>query len=117
MKRLLSIVALVSLSGLGAGLSAQQTPTPSTPGQPDSMPQQQQTDATNQQQSARTFEGKIAKMGDQLVLREDSTQTAYKLDDQEKAEQFVGRDVRVMATVDASSNTLHVVDILPVSTE
>jgi hypothetical protein len=51
------------------------------------------------------------------VLRENSTQTAYKLDDQEKAEQFVGRDVRVMATVDASSNTLHVVDILPVSTE
>ncbi len=115
MKRLLSIVALVGLSGLGASLSAQQTP--STPGQPDSMPQQQQTDATNPQQSARSFEGKIAKMGDQLVLQENSTKTAYKLDDQDKAKQFVGRDVRVMATVDVSANTLHVVDIIPVSTE
>jgi hypothetical protein len=111
MKRLLSIVALLGLSGLGINLAAQQTP--STPSQPGSMPQQQQTDATNPQQSARNFEGKIAKSGDQLVLQETATQTAYKLDDQDKAKQFVGKNVKVMATVDASTNTLHVVDITP----
>ena len=111
MKRLLSIVALLGLSGLGMNLAAQQTP--STPGQAGSTPQQQQTDATNPQQSARSFEGKIAKSGDQLVLQENSTQTAYKLDDQDKAKQFEGKDVKVMATVDASTNTLHVVDITP----
>ncbi len=111
MKRLLSIVALLGLSGLGINLSAQQTP--STPSQADSTPQQQQTDASNPQQSARSFEGKIAKSGDQLVLQENSTQTAYKLDDQEKAKQFEGKNVKVMATVDASTNTLHVVDITP----
>lgn len=115
MKRLLTIVTLVGLSGLGASLSAQQTP--STPSQTDTMPQQQQTDATNSQQSARSFEGKITKMGDQFVLQEDSTQAAYKLDDQDKAKQFKGRDVKVMATLDASSNMLHVIDIIPVSTE
>jgi hypothetical protein len=115
MKRLLSVVALIGLSGLGASLSAQQTS--STPSQPDAMPQQQQADSTNPQQSARSFEGTIAKMGDQLVLRENSTQTAYKLDDQDKAKRFEGRDVEVMATVDANSNTLHVVDIIPVSTD
>lgn len=115
MKRLLSIVALVGLSGLGASLSAQQSP--STPGQPDAMPQQQQADATNPQQSARSFEGKIAKLGDQLVLKENSTQAAYQLDDQRKARQFEGRDVRVMATVDANSNTLHVVDIIRIATD
>jgi hypothetical protein len=111
MKRLLSIVALLGLSGLGVNLSAQQTQ--STPSQPDSAPQQQQTDATNPQQSARSFEGKIAKSGDQLVLQENSTQTAYKLDDQSKAKQFEGKDVKVMATVDSTTNTLHVVDITP----
>ncbi len=111
MKRLLSIVALLGLSGLGINLSAQQTP--STPSQAGSTPQQQQTDATNPQQSARSFEGKIAKSGDQLVLQESATQTSYKLDDQDKAKQFEGKNVKVMATVDASTNTLHVVDITP----
>ena len=110
MKRFLSVVALLGLSGLGINLSAQQSP--STPAQTGSAPQQQ-TDATSPQQSARSFEGKIAKSGDQLVLQESSTQTAYKLDDQDKAKQFEGKSVKVMATVDASTNTLHVVDITP----
>jgi hypothetical protein len=114
MKRLLSIVALLGLSGLGINLSAQQTQ--SAPTQPSSMTQQQQTDATSPQQSARSFQGKIAKSGDQLVLQENSTQTAYKLDDQAKAKQFEGQDVKVMATVDSSTNTLHVVDITPSET-
>ena len=81
MKRLLSIVALLGMSGLGGNLYAQQAP--STPSQANTTPQQ--TDATSPQQSARSFEGKIAKSGDQLVLQESSTQTAYKLDDQDKA--------------------------------
>lgn len=108
MKRLLSIVAMLGLTGLGLNLSAQQTP--SSQSQPGSMPQQQ-TDAQNPQQSARAFEGKIAKSGDKLVLQESSTQTAYQLDDQDKAKQFEGKSVKVMATVDPNTNTLHVVDI------
>jgi hypothetical protein len=111
MKRLLSTVALLGLSGLGINLSAQQTP--STPSQAGSTPQQEQTDASSAQQSARSFEGKIAKSGHELVLQESSTQTAYKLDDQDKAKQFEGKNVKVMATVDPSTNTLHVVDITP----
>jgi len=110
MKRLLSIVTLLGLSGLGINLYAQQTP--SSPGQAASTPQQQQTDA-NSSQSARSFEGKIAKSGGQLVLQESSTQTSYKLDDQDKAKQYEGKNVKVMATVDPSTNTLHVVDITP----
>ncbi len=105
MKRLLSIVALLGLMGLGINLSAQQTP---------STRQQQQTDATNSQQSARAFEGKITKAGDnKLVLQETSTQTAYQLDDQDKAKQFQGKAVKVTATLDPNTNTLHVVDITP----
>ena len=125
MKRLLSIVALVGLSGLGINLAAQtpsQTPsqapsatdsqaTPSA-SQNSSMPQSQ-TDATNAQQSARAFEGKIQKSGDELVLQETATQTAYKLDNQDKAKQFEGKNVKVMATMDPTTNKLHVVDITP----
>jgi len=125
MNRLLSLVALLGLSGLGINLSAQQTPsqTPSqTPAAPDSqaspsapspdsaMPQAQ-ADATNSQPSARAFEGKIQKSGSELVLEENTTETAYKLDDQDKAKKFEGKDVRVMATMDPKTNKLHVVDI------
>jgi hypothetical protein len=111
MKRLLSIVAMLGLTGLGLNLAAQQTP--SSPSQAGSTPQQQQTDATNPQQSARSFEGKITKSGDKLVLQESSTQTAYQLDDQDKAKQFEGKSVKVMATMDPNTNTLHIVDITP----
>jgi len=114
MKRLLSIVAMLGLSGVGMNLAAQQTP--STP-QADSMPQQQPTDATNPQQSPRSFEGKIAKSGGKLVLKESSTQAAYLLDDQDKAKQFQGKNVAVTATLDSNTNTLHVVDISPTETK
>ena len=115
MKRLLSIVALLGMSCFGMNLVAQQTPssTPSTPGQASSTPQKEQTDATTPSQTARSFEGKISKSGDQFVLQDNATSTSYKLDDQDKAKQYEGKNVKVMATMDASSNTLHVVDIMP----
>jgi len=106
MKRFLSIIALAGLSGLGPNLAAQ-----AAQHQPGAAQQQQPVDTQNQQQAARTFEGKIAKAGSKLVLQEASTQTAYQLDDQDKAKQFAGKNVKVMATVDPSSNTLHIVDI------
>jgi hypothetical protein len=104
MKRILPIIALL---GMTTFVLAQNT---STPAQAGSTPQQQ-TDATNTQQSARSFDGKIQKSGGKLVLQESSTQTAYQLDDQDKAKQFEGKNVKVMATVDPNTNTLHVVDI------
>jgi len=124
MKRLLLLLALLSLSGLGISLSAQQTPseTPSqppsasdsqTPSAPDTTMPQSQTDATQGQQSARAFEGMIQKSGNQFVLQETTTQTSYQLDDQHKAKHFEGKSVKVMATIDPSTNQLHVIDIVP----
>jgi hypothetical protein len=108
MKRILSIVALLGLTGLGVA----QTPATQDPASAQSQPQQTQTDAQNQQ-ATRAFEGKIAKSGDKLVLQESSTQTAYQLDDQDKAKAFQGKNVKVTATMDPNTNTLHVVDITP----
>ncbi len=125
MKRLLTFVAVLGLTGLGMNLYAQQTPssqssqssssssstqTPSTPSDNSSMPQSSQTSASSSQ-SARSFEGKIAKSGDKLVLQDSASGTSYQLDDQDKAKQFEGKSVKVMGTVDSATNTLHVVDI------
>lgn len=111
MKRLLSIVTILGLTGLGLSLSAaaQNQPTQSQPSSAQAQ-QQQPVDA----QSARAFEGKITKSGDKLVLQESSTQQAYQLDDQDKAKQFEGKKVKVTATMDPNTNTLHVVDIAAV---
>jgi hypothetical protein len=106
MKRLLSEVAMIlGLAGFGLNLSAQQDPAPSSQ-------TQQQTNATSQQ-SARSFEGQIEKSGGKLVLQELWTNTAYQLDDQNKAKQYQGMNVKVMATLDPTTNMLHVVDITP----
>ncbi|SRR5579864_417870 len=104
MKRILPIIALFGLTTFALAQNA------STPAQSGSEPQRQ-TDATSTQQSARSFDGKIEKSGGKLVLQESSTQTAYQLDDQDKAKQFEGKNVTVVATVDPNTNTLHVVDI------
>jgi hypothetical protein len=81
--------------------------------QSDPTAQSQQRENTRNDKAARGFEGKIVKVGHKLVLREATTQTSYQLDDQDKAKQFEGRSVNVVATMDPNTNTLHVVDIAP----
>jgi len=108
-KRILTVIATLGLAGFGFNLSAQQTPSAQNP---TGSAEQQQVD-TQSQQSARSFEGKIMKSGDKLVLQDASTQMAYQLDDQDKAKQFEGQNVKVTATMDSSTNILHVVDIGP----
>ena len=131
MKRVLSAGAMILMVlGLALSLSAQQsttTPSNQTPDSttspstqsPDTTTAQPQTqvDTSSQQRSAQSFEGKIIRSGDKLVLQENASQTAYQLDDQDKAKQYEGKNVKVMATVDASNNTLHVVAITPVDTD
>jgi len=109
MKRILTVIAVLGLAGSGLSLSAQQA----TSAQSQSGATQQQQVDTQGQESAQSFEGKIAKSGDKLVLQEASTQTAYQLDDQAKAKQFEGKDVKVTATMDSTTKTLHVVNITP----
>jgi hypothetical protein len=117
MNPLRSTCLLLALSISGTAVMAQQTPSriPSSPGQADSTPQPHQTDETSSQQTARSFDGRITRSGDQLLLWESVSHTSYKLDDQSKAKQYEGRHVKVMATMDASSNTLHVIDIISLS--
>jgi Protein of unknown function (DUF5818) len=110
MKRLLSVTVL-ALAALGLNLYAQQTPSTQTP---DNNTAQQQVDTQSQQRTAQNFEGKITKSGGKFVLKDNATQVSYQLDNQDKAGQYEGKNVKVMATMDQNTNTLlHVVDITP----
>jgi len=64
-----------------------------------------------QQQPSQTFTGKIAQAEGKYVLHDNSTNATFQLDDQSKAKAFDGKSVKVTGTLDASSNTIHVVDI------
>lgn len=116
MNRPLSIIVALGMFSLGLVVQAQQTPstTPTMPGQTDSTPQEE-TDTASPHQSARSFEGRIAKSGGRLVLEDRAAQTTYRLDDQDKARKYLGKNVKVMATMDARSSLLHVIDIVPTS--
>jgi len=104
MKKSLLLVTILGLTGLGLSLTAVAQ---DQSGQADSAQQQQQVDTP----SARSFEGKITKAGGRLVLQDVSTGQAYQLDDQDKAKQFEGKSVKVTATMDPNTDTLHIVDI------
>ncbi len=125
MKRLLSIVAVLGLTGLGIA-SAQQTPsstqspsssqTTQAPADQNSSMPSSATSATSSQ-AAKSFEGKIEKSGDKLVLKDSASGSSYQLDDQSKAKQFQDQNVKVMGTLDSATNTLHVSDISPASNQ
>ena len=55
-----------------------------------------------------TFTGTIAKKGDQFVLTDDSSKFSYSLDDQQTAEKFAGKKVRVKGILDSVNNTIRI---------
>ena len=100
-----------------SGLWSQNSVTPPpAPGQIDRT-QQQEADTATPHQSARSFEGRILRVGDQYVLEDKAAQTSYKLDDQQKAKNYLGKNVKIMATMDSRSHILRVIDIVPARPE
>ncbi len=107
MNRSFVLMSCIAATSLGA----QQIPSAPQPDQP-SHPTQQEADTATPHQSARSFEGRIARSGDQFVLEDKAAQMSYKLDDQAKAKHYLGKNVKVMATLDSKSHLLHVIDIV-----
>ena len=109
--RLLPVLGLlVGFYVLQPSASAQQQ----SPDSRDSAAQQQQQhDTMSQTSDAQAFVGKIVKSGEQLVLRNSVTKSTYMLDDQGRAKQFEGKDVKVMGTLDEATNTIRVATIEP----
>ncbi len=112
MRRIRSTLLLLGLAGCTAGAVAQQTPSSNPPsGEADSIPQDRASEPAGTLPSARSFDGRIVKLGSQFVLRNATAHTSYRLDDQKKAGHYEGKRVKVTATMDSVSNTLHVIDI------
>ena len=61
-----------------------------------------------QTQDAKAFSGRIVTDGVELVLRDSVATISYKLDDQNKAKQYAGKQVRVTGRLSMNSNTIHV---------
>ena len=114
------VLALSSLLALVVGLSTQviaQSTNPDTAR--DTAAQQQASQDPQQQQmpsttaDAKTFTGKIVKAAGKLVLQDTMSNATYQLDDQDKAKQFVGKDVKVTGTLDAANGLIRVTAIEP----
>ena len=66
--------------------------------------------------SAKTeaFTGRIAQAEGKYVLVDDAQRATFQLDDQEKAKQFDGKNVKVTGSLDTATNTIHVAEIVAV---
>jgi hypothetical protein len=82
------------------------------PDRPIHQPDQQAANqpAQHEQPAAPTFMGTIIKNGARYVLKV-SSNNAYQLDDQHRAEQYEGKQVKITGTPDADGKSIHIMGI------
>lgn len=68
-----------------------------------------------QTQEALVFTGRVIRMNAQFVLNDPTTKVTYKLNDQSKAKQYLGRKVKVTGKLEMRSNTIQIAHIEPLS--
>ena len=114
MKKLLPLFVIVSTVVVGLlALNAQTKPQQNTaPAQQVAIAQQQNDPQT---QEAKAFNGTIVQEKGKLVLKDASANISYQLDNQEKAKQFEGKQVKVTGRLDLETNLIHVENIELVS--
>ena len=97
-------------SGAGADEQQQQQSQPGAGQQaePGAGQQQAEPGAGQQQQQDMSVTGKIMKSGNDLVLKDSSTGNSYKIENADQVKQYVGKDVRVVGSVDTSANTIRI---------
>jgi hypothetical protein len=126
----LSLAAAMTMGVIALGSSAhaqdqqssqQQQPTATPPDQAPAAAAEQPQQSNEAQsddmkgQDAKSFSGTVAKEKGKLVLRDPVTKMSYKLDDQDKAASYVGKQVKVTGKLDLNSNTIQVESIEPIS--
>ena len=87
----------------------QQQPAPSTSSQTTADPSQ----SRSQMQS---FTGTVVKTSDGWMLQDETGKTSYKLDNEKMAKKYEGKSVKVTGTLDSSTNTIHISDVMKAST-
>jgi len=89
----------------------QQTSTDQQGAQPSSPSPDSSSSMQNTQGSS--FTGTVVKAAGKYVLK--TSDMNYQLDDQDKAKQFVGQQVKINGTLDSSTSMIHISDISPLS--
>jgi len=79
--------------------------------QSNSMPDHPQMQGDDQNAAQKTFTGMIVKSGNKLVLSDSTAKTSYQLDDQQKAQDFLNKTVKVTGVLDPSTGTIRVTSI------
>jgi hypothetical protein len=87
-----------------SGSQAPEAQRPDQPSHPESSGST--TSSASATQGSRTFEGQIILSNHSYLLR--SGDEEYKLDDQSKAKQYAGKDVKVTGNLDRENKTIHV---------
>lgn len=87
---------------------------PSAKPGPQQQPAQSASSQSQQQPAAQSFTGTITKASDKFVLTMAGGVT-YQLDDQDRAKQYEGKQVKIIGSLDTTSNTLHVSSIQLIS--
>ena len=90
------------------------TPSPGTPQERQQKSGQPENAAQQQQLPLQTIIGTIAKEGGKYVLKAADKKT-YLIDDQDKAKDFEGKQVKIVGSLDMSTNTIHLQSIEPAS--
>jgi hypothetical protein len=85
------------------------------PKSPNDQSQAQTGDRNPAQPQQKSFTGVIVKDGNRLVLQDPSSKSRYKVDDEAKVQDYVGKQVKIIGSLDASTNILHVESIELVS--
>lgn len=112
--KLMLVLALVAgFSMFQPRLNAQQDQQPTQPTAQQQPNAASQPPAMNEAADPQMFSGKIAKAGGKFVLKDDASKTTYLLDDQDKAKQYDGQEVKVSGTLDPQTRTIHVSSIAP----
>jgi hypothetical protein len=93
-------------------------PAPLPGQQREQLPDRQQPQPANadaqQQLPVQTMTGTIVKEDGRYVLKASDSKT-YQIDDQEKAKQFEGKQVKIAGSLDMSTSTIRVQSIEPAS--
>jgi hypothetical protein len=130
MKKLITVMATMTLAmALSAVGFAQQDQTAqpnsqqptsdmqngqqTSPSTQPSSPSQDSSSSSMQNSQGTAFTGTVVKAGGKYVLK--TSDMSYQLDDQDKAKQFVGQQVKVNGSLDSNTSTIHVSDIAPMS--
>ena len=92
-----------------------QQPTADQQGSSSTQPSSPSQDSSSSMQTSQSsaFTGTVVKAGGKYVLK--TSDMNYQLDDQQKAKQFVGQQVKVSGSLDTNTSTIHVSDISPAS--